>query len=189
MTRVLVAAASTDDGIRVAAASRMLFGDDADYTVLNVATDASDGVTWGDDELSWGVAYPMVLPPMGGAAGGPPLTIRRDIGERRPVDTAFDIAHDVAADVAVSASLPKARPLGDVGDPAEAILAAARHARSDVVVVGSHDRGWFSRLVSPSVTRAVVDGAAVPVLVVPEVRASEDEGHERDGVRRTDDVI
>jgi nucleotide-binding universal stress UspA family protein len=169
MTRVLVAAASTDEGIRVATASRNLFGDDADYTVLNVASSAADGMAWGDDELTWGVSYPLVLPPVGGVAGGPPLVIRRDIGTaaEMPADTAFDVAHDVAAVVAVSASLPNARPLGDVGDPAEAILAAARHTRSDVVVVGSHDRSWFSRLFSPSVTHAVVDGAVIPVLVVP----------------------
>lgn len=166
MTRVLVAAASTDEGIRVAAASRRLFGDDAEYTVLNVATSADGDMAWGDEELTWGVAYPLVLPPMGGVAGGPPLVIRREEVER-PGTTAVDVAAEVAADVALFASLPNARPLGDVGDPAEAILAAVRHSRSDVVVVGSHERSWFSRLINPSVTRAVVDGAAVPVLVVP----------------------
>jgi nucleotide-binding universal stress UspA family protein len=169
MTRVLVAAASADEGVRVAAASLELFGHDADYTVLNVATSGSGGMSWGDDELTWGASYPLVLPPMGGVAGGPPLVIRRDAEFARPADTAFDVAHEVAAEVATAAELPHARPLGDVGDPAEAILAAVRHSRSDVVVVGSHDRSWFSRLVNPSVTNAVVDGAGIPVLVVPAV--------------------
>ncbi|MTA15363.1 MAG: universal stress protein, partial [Actinobacteria bacterium] len=32
--------------------------------------------------------------------------------------------------------------------------------------VGSHDRNWFQRLLSPSVADAVVHDARVPVLVV-----------------------
>ena len=36
----------------------------------------------------------------------------------------------------------------------------------DVIAVGDHDRGWFSRLMSPSVTTAVTERAHVPVLVI-----------------------
>jgi nucleotide-binding universal stress UspA family protein len=38
--------------------------------------------------------------------------------------------------------------------------------RYDVIVVGSHERSWFSRLFVPSVTADVVKEAEVPVLVV-----------------------
>ncbi|MET0663747.1 MAG: universal stress protein [Ilumatobacteraceae bacterium] len=48
----------------------------------------------------------------------------------------------------------------------DAILHAADEFDVDVIAVGDHDRGWFSRLMSPSVRAAVTDRAHVPVLVI-----------------------
>jgi nucleotide-binding universal stress UspA family protein len=34
-----------------------------------------------------------------------------------------------------------------------------------VIVIGSHDRGWFSKLFTPSVSSALVREADIPVLI------------------------
>ena len=51
-------------------------------------------------------------------------------------------------------------------DPSEAILHAAHEQGADVIVVGSHERGWFSRLLSGSVSQDLVRRSDIPVLVV-----------------------
>lgn len=53
--------------------------------------------------------------------------------------------------------------------PWEAIVAAAKEARCDLIVMGSHGRRGLARLVLGSQTRQVLDHAAVPVLVVRDV--------------------
>ena len=49
----------------------------------------------------------------------------------------------------------------------KAIVEVARQMDADVLVVGSSDRGWLSRLVSGSVSDHVVHHAGCPVLLVP----------------------
>ena len=53
------------------------------------------------------------------------------------------------------------------GDPAEEILAYARRHPIDLVVVGTHGRSGFSRMLLGSVADRVVRGASCPVLMVP----------------------
>jgi nucleotide-binding universal stress UspA family protein len=53
-----------------------------------------------------------------------------------------------------------------VGDAANAIIDAATEHRADVIVVGSHERGWFDRLIKASVAKRVLDDSPIPVLVV-----------------------
>lgn len=65
-----------------------------------------------------------------------------------------------------SAGLEGAEAAVEVGDPAEAIERAAREHGADLIVVGSSGKSFFQRLLSPSVSRELVDEAAVPVLVV-----------------------
>jgi len=69
-------------------------------------------------------------------------------------------------ELADTAGLDDAKVLNPVGDPGTAICEAAELHDADVVVVGSHDRGVLSRLVSPSVADAVVHGTSRPVLVI-----------------------
>jgi nucleotide-binding universal stress UspA family protein len=52
-------------------------------------------------------------------------------------------------------------------EPAEAILREARARDADIVVVGTHPKNWFSRIVSGSVAVDVVNGAKRSVLVMP----------------------
>ena len=58
--------------------------------------------------------------------------------------------------------------LTEVGDPAEAICAAADDHDADVVVVGAHRKGFLTRLLSPSVSAGVMRRTGRPVLVVAE---------------------
>lgn len=43
---------------------------------------------------------------------------------------------------------------------------AAGEHDADVIVVGSHERGWWSKLLSSSVTDDVLDASTIPALVV-----------------------
>lgn len=163
--RILVAVESADEGTRLARRVHDLFGDRARYTVLSVAAEGS--VVWGGSALATGVAYPMVVPSaVTGLGGGIPVLapVVPPTGDD-PLGSAADEAERVAAAVAAGAALPGARTAGQAGDPADMIVTAAAHA--DVVVVGSHERGWFSRLLSPSVSSDVLRHSPVPVLVVP----------------------
>ncbi|HKF78558.1 MAG TPA: universal stress protein [Candidatus Dormibacteraeota bacterium] len=58
------------------------------------------------------------------------------------------------------------RPLARGGKVAQAIVGAARHARADLVAVGSHGRTDLGALFRGSVSHAVAAGVEAPVLVV-----------------------
>ncbi len=53
-----------------------------------------------------------------------------------------------------------------VGNPADAIVAAAETARADLVVVGARGLGTFERVLLGSVSERVLHNASCPVLVV-----------------------
>ena len=46
------------------------------------------------------------------------------------------------------------------------IIAAGKEWKADLIILGSHNRGRFSRLILGSTAEAVVRGAACPVLVM-----------------------
>lgn len=58
------------------------------------------------------------------------------------------------------------------GDPAEEILRYAQRHPIDLIVLGTHGRSGFSRVLLGSVAERVVRGAAIPVVTVPSPRAS-----------------
>jgi nucleotide-binding universal stress UspA family protein len=159
MTHVLIAVDDSDTSLRAATTAHRLFGDDASYTVLNVAT--TTPVIWGDDALASGMVYPLALP----RAGGIPFTVQTPGHPEQAAINLIDEAEQRADDIAHEAGIPAARPVGDSGDPAAAILAAAHDHGADVIVVGTHDRNWFSRLFGRSVAEAVVRGSDIPVLI------------------------
>ncbi len=168
MTQVLIAVDDSESSIAAARTAFALFGEDASYIVVNVADNTP--MIWGGDALAWGVGYPIVMSPSGPALSEP-ASVPVDSNPTgavavSEVDTApIDVAIQVARDVADEASIPNPQVVGEVGDPASAIITAAHHHQADVIVIGSHDRGWFSKLFSPSVTNAVVREADIPVLV------------------------
>jgi nucleotide-binding universal stress UspA family protein len=169
MTQVLIAVDDSEHSLNAARVAYKLFGDDATYTVVNVADQSP--MMWGGDALMWGVGYPVMMAPSG-------LAVRAD-GEESvgptpadgttlvaAVDNAtIEAAMQVALDVATEAELPNPQVVGEVGDPALAIIEAARHHQADVIVIGSHDRNWITRLFIPSVTGSVVRDAEIPVLI------------------------
>ena len=73
---------------------------------------------------------------------------------------------DLAVAAARAAGLEAAEAVGGRGDPAEVIAAAADRYDVDLIVVGTHERSWFSHLLRPSVSDAVTDHAHRPVLVI-----------------------
>ena len=151
MTTVLIAADDSDDAVATARFAGELFGDDATYYVIHVGRFLVPG-------MAWGTPYPVV----GGAMMFPSMWDATS-GDGCSAEAA---AEERAADVASQAEVPDASALGDAGDPATAILRAGRENGADVIVVGSHDRSWFSRLLEPSVSDQLVKESTIPVLVV-----------------------
>jgi nucleotide-binding universal stress UspA family protein len=157
VTKVLIAVDDTAESVAAAALARRLFRADAEYLAINVfehppATrlPGSTPIT----PMAWGAVWPYSPEPVEPPAGWevPELT-ERDVAERE------------ARDAVERAGVGEAELIGDVGDPARAILEAAHEHGVDVVVVGSHERSWLSRLFSRSVSAEVVKRADVPVLV------------------------
>jgi nucleotide-binding universal stress UspA family protein len=54
----------------------------------------------------------------------------------------------------------------DVGHAGSSIIDAAGEHASHLIVIGSHDRGFWERIFSPSVGKYLVENAPCPVLVV-----------------------
>lgn len=164
MTQVLIAVDESESSVDTARVAYALFGDSATYIVVSVADQSP--MLWGGDSLIWGVGYPIVMAPSGVVAPA------RD-GVHSATDSAspeldgasIDAAMRVAQGVATEADLPDPQVVGEVGDPAFAIIAAAHHHQADVIVIGSHERSWFSRLFVPSVAGAVLRDADIPVLI------------------------
>ncbi|MGD9701337.1 MAG: universal stress protein [Acidimicrobiia bacterium] len=152
MTTILIAADESEESVNAARVAHLLFGDDAEYLVINV------GSSIPNDVMAWGYAYPVAMPML----AYPPQLAERAPGEPTPVEEAEDRASAIAA----AAAIEGAEAVGDVGDPSEAILVAARDQGADVIVVGSHERSWFSRLLTGSVSHDVVRRSEIPVLVV-----------------------
>ena len=160
MTQVLIAVDDSESSITTARTAFALFGADAGYIVVSVADQTP--IVWGGDSLAWGVGYPIMMPSEVATAGTNPSgdTSVADV-DSAPIDAAIQVARDVADE----AQIPNPQVVGEVGDPATAIITAAHHHKADVIVIGSHDRSWFSKLFVPSVSGAVVREADIPVLV------------------------
>ena len=62
------------------------------------------------------------------------------------------------------------------GDPATKIIEVAAEIGADLIVVGTGDRSWLSRVITPSVSDEVVNNAPCPVLVVRSVDSDESDG-------------
>jgi nucleotide-binding universal stress UspA family protein len=66
---------------------------------------------------------------------------------------------------------PPCSPVVVEGDIASQILAAADRERSDLIVVGTHHKGFFSSAILGSTSEAVLNHAACSVLTVPHCEA------------------
>lgn len=161
MTRVLIAVDGSELDVVCATIAHDLFGDDADYLAVNVADGFATTQT-ATVPVPFGQVYPYVAAPT--PADGVAIDDEPD-----PVEHAEDVARR-AAD---QAGLVTAETIGEIGDPGEAIVDAAERNHCDVIVVGSHERSWLSRLVSPSVSSEVTAASGIPVLVVKQPAPAE----------------
>jgi len=62
---------------------------------------------------------------------------------------------------------PYAIPVAESGDPQTTIIDQAVSQKADLIVMGTHDRRGWRRLLLGSVTEAVLREAPCPVLTVP----------------------
>lgn len=82
------------------------------------------------------------------------------------IQSASVAAENVAGQAVARAELSHAETVGEAGDPASGILATAEERDASMIVLGTHNRGWLSRLFRPSVADAVLQQTQRPVLVM-----------------------
>ena len=161
MTRVMIALDGTELDLEIAKTARKLFGESADFWAVNV----QDALVADPPVGGWPVAFPV------GYGAAYPYHPADLYAVRPDARTSEEILEEVERRAHVTAErsgLEDAHVVAETGDPAEAISRAARDHDVDVIVVGTHDRSWWSRLVNPSVARRLTDDAPVPVLLVTE---------------------
>lgn len=156
MTRILIALDDTDASAAAVSQAKRLFGAEADYLAINVFEAPMATFPTLRDTVTWGAVW------------------RYDVfaATEEDAEAAREVAAEEALETAERAGLEPSRAIGQVGDPATAIIEAAHSHDVDVIVVGSHRRSWFSRLLDPSVAAEVVKRADIPVLVAKAVTTS-----------------
>lgn len=158
MTRVLIALDGSELDQTLASTAHRLFGNDADYwavNVQNVRGIAGVGAAPLAMPIGYGSAYPYAMPDL--------YTMRQlEAVEQSKVDSAEHQAQQTAE----RSGLDDANVVSEVGQPDEAIIRAAELHQADVIVAGTHDRGWWSKLLQPSVSEGLLADSIVPVLLV-----------------------
>jgi nucleotide-binding universal stress UspA family protein len=149
MKRVLIAVDGTPESNDAARFAHALFGAEVDYLVLTVA----------DTTALLGTALPLTDPMLAGAGAYVDPDLARESVEH-VVDEARSSATETAHEV------EHAETIVETGAPGDVICRVAEERAVDLVVIGSHDRGWFSKLLTPSVRNHVIDHSPCPVLVV-----------------------
>ncbi len=168
MTRVLIAVDETEESVHAAEVAGRLFGTEAEYLAVSVA-DVGVGavdIQWWD--TAWGTSYPV---PYGSVWSLPGLVRSRNPAAEAefgsPTEAALRAAEDTARGAVEKSGLVTAETVGEIGDPADVITSAADERSADVIVLGTHDRSWFDRLLHGSVGKYVIAHSQVPVLVIP----------------------
>ncbi|MGE0880276.1 MAG: universal stress protein [Acidimicrobiia bacterium] len=141
----LIALDESAISVRAAREARHLFPN-AEFLVINVGRGVVPWLAAGQ----FGMVYPAPAPM---------------IEEAMPDDELETLAE--------SAGVHPTDVITVVGDPGRAICDAAEQHDVDVIVVGSHDKGVFRRLIEPSVAQAVLHNTHRPVLIVGGTKADE----------------
>jgi nucleotide-binding universal stress UspA family protein len=169
MTRVMIAVDGSELDAPLARTAHRLFGAHADYWAVNVRGDGAIApgaigstlpATYNTTLIGFGGVFPYVAPD--------PSRVRApaDDGGAGTFEDVRERADATARSAVDEAGLPGAGRVAELGDPPEAILRAARDHDIDVIVVGDHDRSWWSKLFAPAVGSELIDRAEIPVLVV-----------------------
>jgi nucleotide-binding universal stress UspA family protein len=154
MPLILVAVDESDESIAAAREARQLFGVDAEYLAVNVAEGTP---AWAPTGSVWGAVYPYPY--------AAPYPLVEEEVSFEPTDDVEEDARQRAHDLATEAGIRAPAAIGEVGDPATAILDAASRHHADVIVVGAGRKRWWERLVEGSVTRQLTSYSRIPVLV------------------------
>lgn len=160
MTTVLISVDETDSSVHAVETAHRLFGDSAEYLVLNVGAGTYVPIAIFPGEM--GLISPLAWSPRVQAE----LASETD-NDGGEVATDADAAETIAKLTGDEGGLPGATALGVVGDPANTIIDVALEHSADVIVVGTHRRGWLTRLLTSSVADEVRRESPIPVLVVP----------------------
>ncbi len=99
-----------------------------------------------------------------------PMQVRGDLAEPVRVVTPMrreEVLEEMTRSLNLAALSSRATPVAESGDPQTAIIDQAVSKKADLIVMGTHGRRGFKRLVLGSVTEAVLREAPCPVLTVP----------------------
>ena len=140
--RVLIAVDDSPESRHAVELASRWFGEEAEYGIISV-----------------GEQTPMFI---GGYGAGAMATV-----------TDLEQQLDAARSAAEQAATGAARVLDGVvqtdvegGHPGTVICEFAAEHESDVIVIGSHERSFWDRIIDPSVGEHLIDHAPCPVLVV-----------------------
>ncbi len=99
-----------------------------------------------------------------------PMQVRGDLGAPVQIVTPMpreQVLAEMSRSLNLAAVSPKATPIAEAGDPQATIIDQALSKKADLIVMGTHGRRGFKRLLLGSVTEAVLREAPCPVLTVP----------------------
>jgi nucleotide-binding universal stress UspA family protein len=99
-----------------------------------------------------------------------PVNVRGDLGEPVRVISPMPretVIEEVRGAMDLPAKAPNAVVIAEAGDASTVIVDHAVSARADLIVMGTHGRRGFKRLLLGSVTETVLREAPCPVLTVP----------------------
>jgi nucleotide-binding universal stress UspA family protein len=98
------------------------------------------------------------------------MQVRGDLGAPVQIVTPMpreQVLAEMSRSLNLAAVSPDAIPIAEAGDPRAAIIDQAISKKADLIVMGTHGRRGFKRLLLGSVTEAVLREAPCPVLTVP----------------------
>jgi nucleotide-binding universal stress UspA family protein len=98
------------------------------------------------------------------------MQVRGDLGDPVRVLTPMpreQVLAEMSRSLNLAAVSPRATPIAEAGDPQATIIDQAVSKKADLIVMGTHGRRGFKRLLLGSVTEAVLREAPCPVLTVP----------------------
>jgi len=145
--KVLMATDGTDTAIEAAQKALLLIRDGVEILLVTVIQDYEDPL-----EMAGGFEGPLLTP------------------EEAEEEFQSQQASGQAALERARAALGReadVRLVPTDADPGHAIVEVANELQPDLIVLGSHEKGFFMRLLAGSVSEYVVRHAPCPVLVVP----------------------
>jgi nucleotide-binding universal stress UspA family protein len=99
-----------------------------------------------------------------------PVQVRGDLGDPVRVVTPLpreQVLEQMSRSLDLPVVSPRATPVAEAGDPQATIIDQVISKRADLIVMGTHGRRGFKRLLLGSVTETVLREAPCPVLTVP----------------------